>query len=140
MTDILLAQTISQIQDCYPVMRQLRPHFTHDTFLAAVKEQSKDGYQLVYASAHGKVVAVAGFRLSRNLAWGKFLYIDDLITDEASRSKGYGKKLLDWLVAEARRQHCAQLHLDSGIQRKDAHRFYQREGLIFSSHHYGRLL
>jgi GNAT superfamily N-acetyltransferase len=82
------------------------------------------------------VCCVAGYRVSRNLAWGEFLYVDDLVTDEATRSHGFGKALLAWLVDEARRQGCAQLHLDSGMQRKDAHRFYLREGLDNLGYHF----
>ncbi|WP_363928505.1 hypothetical protein [Thiobacillus sp. 0-1251] len=36
------------------------------------------------------VVAVAGFRVGDNFAWGRFLYVDDLVTHPAHRSKGYG--------------------------------------------------
>ena len=63
-----------------------------------------------------QTVAVAGFRVGENLAWGRFLYVDDLVTLSAHRSKGYGSKLLTWLKAFAVREGCMQLHLDSGIQ------------------------
>ena len=82
------------------------------------------------------IVAVAGYHISENLAWGKFLYVEDLITNQKNRSQGFGKQLLGWLHDEAAKQNCSQLHLDSGVQRKDAHRFYQREGMTFASHHY----
>jgi GNAT superfamily N-acetyltransferase len=67
---------------------------------------------------------------------GKILYVDDLNTDEQYRSKGFGKILLDWLKAEARTQGCGHLHLDSGVQREQAHRFYFREGLTINCHHF----
>ncbi|MGD8690350.1 MAG: GNAT family N-acetyltransferase, partial [Gammaproteobacteria bacterium] len=46
--------------------------------------------------------------------------------------------LLDWLVGYAASNGCDQLHLDSGTQRKDAHRFYEREGLDMTSLHFCR--
>ena len=64
------------------------------------------------------------------------MYVEDLITNQKNRSQGFGKQLLDWLHNEAKNNHCDQLHLDSGVQRKDAHRFYEREGMTFASHHY----
>ena len=140
MANIHLAETSQEIIACYPLMRQLRPHLSSNDFLQAVSEQFTDGYQLAYLSNDGRIVALAGFRLGRNLAWGRFLYVDDLVTDESARSQGYGKQLLDWLVAEAKRRECGQLHLDSGVQRKDAHRFYEREGMLFSGHHYALTL
>ena len=82
------------------------------------------------------VVAVAGFRIGDNLAWGRFMYVDDLATLAAQRSKGYGSGLLSWLRTYAASQGCEQLHLDSGMQRKDAHRFYEREGMTISGLHF----
>ncbi len=73
---------------------------------------------------HGKPVAAAGFRIGENLASGKHLYIDDLVTLPAVRSKGYGAALLAWLVELAKSEGAQQLHLDSGTERIDAHRFY----------------
>ncbi len=121
---------------CYSVMHQLRPHVGLDEMVARVQQQMHQGYCVAYVEEGGRVVAVAGYRVGACLAWGRFLYVDDLVTDEAQRSKGFGKALLDWLAAEAKRCGCEQLHLDSGIQRKAAHRFYEREGMALGSYHY----
>lgn len=134
---IQIAVTEQQIHDCFPVMVQLRPHLDVDSFLEQVMQQAGHNYRLSYMQDDNhKVVAVAGFRISHSLAWGNYLYIDDLVTDESERSKGYGRQMLDWLFEHARQHHCQQLHLDSGVQRKDAHRFYEREGMSNVSHHY----
>ncbi len=130
------AETDHQIESCYPVMVELRPHLTAEQFLNQVQMQQHFGYQLSYIESDSTVVAVAGHRISHNLAWGKFFYVDDLVTAEKHRSKGYGKQLLDWLIDYGRQQACRQFHLDSGVQRKDAHRFYEREGLNNVGHHY----
>ena len=65
---------------CFPVMRQLRLDLSEDEFLQRVARQRPQGYQLLAASVDGEVVAVAGFRVLDNLAWGRFLYVDDLVT------------------------------------------------------------
>jgi GNAT superfamily N-acetyltransferase len=106
------------------------------TTIAQVQRQQRDGYRLAFVESAGAVQACAGFRLSENLAWGRFLYIDDLVTAPDARSQGFGKLLLDWLIDAARRAGCAQLHLDSGVQRFAAHRFYLRERMHISSHHF----
>ncbi|MFH1552992.1 MAG: GNAT family N-acetyltransferase [Candidatus Omnitrophota bacterium] len=81
-------------------------------------------------------MAVAGFRFSECLAWGKIMYVDDLVTDENHRSKGYGDKLVDWLMEFAKKNECGQFHLDSGVQRFLAHRFYFRKALTISGYHF----
>jgi GNAT superfamily N-acetyltransferase len=98
------------------------------------------GYRLAYVEEGSRVAAVAGFRILEGLAWGKFLYVDDLVTDESLRSRGHGRELLRWLADHAREKGCAELHLDSGVQRFGAHRFYLREGMDITSHHFGMKL
>src|SRR5918912_368320 len=94
---ISLAFEDGEIQDCYPVMAELRPHVSAEDFLPRVRRQMEaDGYKLAYL-ADGEVKAVAGFRVSECLAWGKFVYVDDLVSKEGERSKGYGGRLFDWL-------------------------------------------
>ncbi|MBV9468708.1 MAG: GNAT family N-acetyltransferase [Abitibacteriaceae bacterium] len=137
MKHIAIAQSDSEIERCLPVMRELRPHLTDDTFVARVRQQeSLGGFNLVYLEDAGEVKAVAGIPIMENLAWGKFLYVDDLVTAAAERSKGYGDALFDWLVGYARQQECQQLHLDSGVQRFDAHRFYLRKRMSINCHHF----
>lgn len=134
---VLKVTTDEQILAVHEIMHQLRPHISQGDFLATVKRmQQTDGYQLVAAYDEGAVRAVAGYRVMEMLWCGKILYVDDLNTDERERSKGYGKILLDWLKDEARAQGCGQLHLDSGVQREQAHKFYFREGMIISAYHF----
>jgi GNAT superfamily N-acetyltransferase len=133
---IRIAETAAEIAHCFPVMAQLRPHLEREEFITRVQRQMADGYRLAYLSVDSSVKAVAGYRITENLAWGRFLYVDDLVTDEAARSQGYGKALLSWLTEQARHSGCAQLHLDSGAQRKDAHRFYLREGMLNAGFHF----
>jgi GNAT superfamily N-acetyltransferase len=132
----MLAQTDGEIQSCYPVMAELRPHVSPDEFLRRVKRQTDTaGYRLAFLQA-GEVKAVAGFRISECLAWGKFLYVDDLVAKSADRSQGYGGALFDWLVAYAQAESCEQFHLDSGVQRFAAHRFYLQKRMIIECHHF----
>jgi GNAT superfamily N-acetyltransferase len=100
------------------------------------------GYRLVGAVVSGReqAVAVAGFRIGDSLAWGHYLYVDDLSTAPAARREGHGGALLDWLLDEGRRLGCTQLQLDSGTGRErfDAHRLYHKHGLAIHSHHFAR--
>ena len=138
--NILLATCDADIDRCYAVMRQVRPHLEQADFAARVRRQQLAGYHLACLEDQGQVVAVAGFRLQENLSWGKFLYIDDLVTDAAQRSRGAGAALFDWLVRHAREQQCIGLHLDSGVQRFDAHRFYLGQRMHIAAYHFALAL
>lgn len=134
---VLNVTTDEQILATREVMRQLRPNVPVDEYLATVgRMRQTDGYQLAALYDEDAMRAVAGYRIMEMLYSGRIMYVDDLNTDERYRSKGYGKVLMDWLKAEARAQGCGQLHLDSGVQREQAHRFYFREGLTINCHHF----
>jgi GNAT superfamily N-acetyltransferase len=126
-----------QILATRDVMLQLRPHLTVEEYLPMVKRiMQSEGYRLAALYEKEAVRAVAGFRFMEKLSSGKTLYVDDLNTDERQRSRGHGKALLDWLKAEATANGCAELHLDSGVRREDAHRFYFRERLTVNAYHF----
>jgi GNAT superfamily N-acetyltransferase len=133
--NILLATSEAAIARCFPVVRVLRPHLVEAEFVDRVQRQQQQGYQLAYVE-DGGVKAIAGFRVLENLFTGKLLYVDDLVTAEGERSKGYGARLLEWLVEQARIQGCEKLELDSGVQRFDAHRFYFRQRMAIVSYHF----
>jgi GNAT superfamily N-acetyltransferase len=135
---IKLATSIAEIEQCFPVMSQLRPHLTADIFTQQVQNQIEKGYHLTYIcdDQDNQTVGVAGFNLGNNLAWGKYLYLADLVVDEKVRSQGYGEMLFTWLIKYAQENNCQQFHLDSGVQRFAAHRFYFRHKMKISSHHF----
>jgi GNAT superfamily N-acetyltransferase len=133
---IKIAETRQEIEDCFPVMVQLRPHLTPEIFLQQVHKLMEDGYRLVVLRDDNDVRSVAGVRTLENLAFGRLLYVDDLVTDENSQSRGHGTKLFEWLIDFARLNDCRQLHLDSGVQRFGAHRFYLAGGMKIAAHHF----
>jgi GNAT superfamily N-acetyltransferase len=125
----------------FPAMRELRPHVAGvSEFVRRVDEvQRAQGYRLagVFVDDLPDAVAVAGFRVEDNLAVGNFLYVDDLVTAEAHRGRGHARRLMDWLIAEARRLGCEHFHLDSATHRHEAHRLYLNAGLDITSFHFG---
>jgi GNAT superfamily N-acetyltransferase len=134
--EIKLAESDADLERLAPVLSELRPQFTSSDLIARIKEQQKQGYLVAFAESGGEVLGVAGFVVGRKLAWGKHIYVDDLVTAERSRSKGVGGQLIKWLKAYARDQGCEQKHLDSGVQRFGAHRFYLRNRFDIASHHF----
>lgn len=129
--------TSEEIQSCYTVLKQLRPHLINETsFVRQIHRQLAQGYKLIAYVKNKKVKAVIGFRFLEFLAWGKVLYIDDLITDSETRKLGYGTKLLEWVIQQARNKKCDQVHLDSGPQRYEAHRLYLNHGFKIIGYHF----
>ena len=136
-TEIRLAVTPESVARCFDVMHELRPLLASaEEFVAKVKQQQAEGFHLAFLERDGKIVSVAGFRVQHMLVSGLTMYVDDLVTSEASRSQGNGKTMLDWLIAQARERGCQTFSLDSGTHRQEAHAFYFRERMRISSFHF----
>ena len=124
----------------YVAMAELRRLDSREAFLDRVAVERREGYRLVASFENGDAdaAAVAGFRLANFLAWGRAIYVDDVSTRAQYRGRGHAGALMDWLIAEARRLDCDQLHLDSGVgpDRETAHRLYMNKGLRISAHHF----
>lgn len=126
----------------FPAMRTLRPALSDEAaFVRRVDAlQRAEGYRLVgvFAPKEEAAVAVSGFRVAHNLAWGRHIYVDDLATVPAARRRGHARSLMQWLLEEARRLGCDQLHLDSGVgrERTAAHRLYLDSGMAITAHHF----
>lgn len=136
------AQSDAELKSLYVVLHQLRPQYTSAEALLAVLLPAvrHEGLRVLACYDEGSVVAVLTFRVQTMLSRGRVAYVDDLVTAEHARSRGYGKALLDHLIALARQLGLAAIHLDSGVQRFDAHRFYLRERFAIRCHHFQRLL
>ncbi|HHW37295.1 MAG TPA: GNAT family N-acetyltransferase [Bacillales bacterium] len=112
----------------YPIMNQLRTHLNEETYLDLVKEaQEKEDYRMFALYENGEIVAVVGFQPMITLYYGKFIWVCDLVTDSSKRSKGYGEKLLSHVHEWAQANHYGTVALSSGLQRTDAHRFYEEK-------------
>lgn len=131
----------ADVEIVYPVIHELRDQLTLGTFSARYRGMHQEaGYRIAAVFVGDECRAAAGYRWILNLAHGRSLYVDDLVTGGKWRSHGYGAALLGYLVDLANERGVDYVRLDSGVQREDAHRFYEREGLVFTGKHFVRKL
>ncbi|MFA1822663.1 GNAT family N-acetyltransferase [Virgibacillus oceani] len=121
-------QTQKEILKAFPIMRQLRTHLDENTYLGLVTEaREKDRYKMLALIDEGEMVAVIGFKSMITLYYGRFVWVCDLVTDASRRSKGYGEQLLSYVHKWAKEHNYESVALSSGLQREDAHRFYEEK-------------
>ena len=133
--------TKDDLDSVYRLIRQLSTH----TFS---KEQFEDCYlfhlgersMLVYEKDHFICGCLAydihyPMHLSRKSA-----EIVNLIVDETYRGQGVGKELLNYFEQIAAENGCVCIEVDSNKKRKNAHRFYIREGFAFNHYKFTKEL
>jgi GNAT superfamily N-acetyltransferase len=117
------------LDDIFEVVKELRPHLDLNDFKRYVMlAHAADGYRVVVTEDKGQPIAMMGYRILHDLAHGSHLYIDDLVTTKAVRSSGHGTALLKFAEAECRRLGLTGLRLCTGVENKEARKFYEREG------------
>ena len=130
------AESESQVRKCWHSFSQLRLNIPSDIdFLKQWEIQKYEGYKLIYIEDDSIVIAAAGYRLMHTMAWGKIIYIDDLIAHDTKRGKGYGTILLKYIQDIAKELSCNSVQLDTGYQRHQAHKSYLRNGFNMTCHH-----
>ncbi|HEY5638651.1 MAG TPA: GNAT family N-acetyltransferase [Dehalococcoidia bacterium] len=96
-------------------------------FRWAVEGQHSD---VLLALDGASLVGLASvYRDIESIRYGRRTWLQDLVVDRGARSSGVGKALLAAAAGWARERGCTHLALSSGWGRKDAHRFYEREGM-----------
>jgi GNAT superfamily N-acetyltransferase len=133
--EIKHAQNDAEILGCFDLLKILRPHLEKESFVETVHRQTEEGYHLIFIADNEGVKSAAGYRIAHFLAWGKVLYLDDLITLPEARGIGFGTHLLKHLKGVAEEHGCKGIHLDTDVQRDDAHRLYLNLGLHINSLH-----
>lgn len=132
---VLRATDEQAVRRCFPAYRLLRPHLDEDEFVRRWREQAAAGFEVVAVERDGAVAAAMGFRELTTMAWGRILYVDDLVALPEHRGQGLGTLLLRHAQEQTVARGCAELHLDTGYARHDAHRSYLRNGFDMVCHH-----
>jgi GNAT superfamily N-acetyltransferase len=123
-----------------PVLQELRTELTAAQLDEVIVAGSPQGLRFTAVLSGQRCLAVAGWRIMATTSALLKLHVDDLVTSTDERSHGTGALLLAHLEARARVAGCRVLDLDSGVQRHAAHRFYLRERLDITAHHFAKPL
>jgi ribosomal protein S18 acetylase RimI-like enzyme len=132
-------ETATDLIASFAVMQQLRPHLSDATaFAEQVQRQRQNGYRLLAARENGQVIGLAGYRLTENTLYGRFIYVDDLVVDATLQRRRLGEQLLDRVREETRARGYRWLVLDTGMHMALAQRFYFRHGLLPKGMHFSQ--
>jgi GNAT superfamily N-acetyltransferase len=94
---------------------------------AADSTSRLDGQSILVAQLNQALVALS-FVDFVGTAAVPFGIIQDLVVLSSMRSRGVGKAILDWIVAESRLRKIKRLFLESNANNQRTHLFFEREG------------
>ncbi|EDL66138.1 Acetyltransferase [Bacillus sp. SG-1] len=123
--DIREAVTEQEWEEAYQLLSELRTDLSKEEFNLLLKDMRAEGYRVFCLYDEGRVVSLVGIIIRTNFYAKRHLFVYDLVTSTSVRSKGYGRELLRYVEEWGRKHNCETVGLDSGLHRKDAHRFYE---------------
>jgi GNAT superfamily N-acetyltransferase len=105
------------------------PAWDTEAALERLRETISSPHSTVFlGDDEGRLVGICSAYLDLNsVRYGLRCWVEDLAVDPDRRSEGIGAALLGAAREWARDQGATHLELDSGADRADAHRFYERE-------------
>lgn len=88
-----------------------------------------DTCEILVAKVDNKVVGTATIYFIDVAARGKqYALLEGIVTDKNQRGKGYGSQLFKKTVEIARQKGCYKMVFSSGMDRQEAHKFYEDLG------------
>lgn len=124
--------TVEDINMAFDYIKQLWTYNTYD------KEIIRKVYEDILANNNDFAFFLYDYGKPKGFCHGTFFntfwlsgqtcYISSIITNQEERKKGYGGKMLDHVKDLAKERGCNAIVLDSGMPRKEAHRFYENYG------------
>ena len=138
---IFVVKNKNDLERCYPVMKELRPHLSFEDYIAIYNDShATDGYEIVALEDQGQILALMGYRFLSDFVRGKHVYIDDLVSTEKARSRGLGAELLNFAEEIAQNSRCKSLRLCTGIENERGIKFYERNGWTKRAYAYTKKL
>ncbi|MBR1778927.1 MAG: GNAT family N-acetyltransferase [Clostridia bacterium] len=136
--------TLGDCKGIYDLICELESKkLPYDKFTEIFEKQTEDQdyYCIVCLDDNENIVGALNLRFEEQLHHaGLIAEIMELVVAPECRKKGIGKQMLALACNIAKDQTCLQIEAASGERRVDAHRFYQREGLLNSHFKFTKIL
>ncbi len=135
------AAVLALIEELFETPSARAPGYTTDRGQAGFHHAVLDpAVDVLLALDRDRIIGLASVYADiLSIRFGPRCWLQDLVVTAGHRSRGAGKALLDAATEWARDRGCTHLELSSGAGRKDAHRFYLREGMT-QSYNFSRWL
>ncbi len=127
---------LKELESVWEVLSQLRDGLDYDEFEDLIYEMRSKEYKMFGLFEGEELVTYAGAYIQTNLYHKRHLFVDDLVTYESVRSRGYGEAMMGYLDNYAKMGGCERVVLSSGIEHQDAHRFYVKIGFKKKSYQF----
>lgn len=96
--------------------------------------------ELVVAESDGIIVGTLQLTITPSISFqgSRRATVESVRVNESLRGKGIGREMMLWAIERAKGKGCISMQLTTNLERRNAHRFYERLG--FTGTHLGMKL
>lgn len=125
------------VEELFTPPRGFPPGYTHEIGSAGFQSAVSDPRADVLLAFDGETLLglASVYADILSVRFGPRCWLEDIVVFSERRGEGIGAQLIAAAREWAEAHGCNHLELSSGIGRVDAHRFYEREGMLRSAHY-----
>lgn len=122
---------LSQIMELYRFLNPDDPQYDENSLKTAWEEIMQSGHiRYFVAEEAGRLLSTCNIAIIPNLtrAVRPFAVIENVVTHQDAKRKGYGRAVMEKAIEYARVHNCYKVMLLSSSYRPEAHQFYENLG------------
>ncbi|MFM8372697.1 MAG: GNAT family N-acetyltransferase [Bacteroidota bacterium] len=131
-----IIETKEEMMRLLPLLRQLNASLTGEYVSMCLDDMIAHGYRMAVVYDGDQSVGLSGIWVTTKFYSGKYLEMDNVVVDEAYRSRGIGTVLSEFVTQLARTEGCVTIMLDAWLTNEKAHTFYERQGFVKRGFHF----
>lgn len=134
-------ETAEAMLQGWPVIRQMYPLLGEEEYFQQLKLlEAHDYRQFAFVAEDGHCLGVVGVWCLPRIWCGLQIDIDNFVVDQAARSMGVGRQLLERCLTFAKERGARIATLDAFVDNPASHRLYFREGFTIRGYHFVKAL
>ncbi|WP_310992566.1 GNAT family N-acetyltransferase [Aequorivita marina] len=140
MKDNAISIRIIETKDIFsilPLIQKLGNHTVPEEILKErFQEMTQQNHECLGVYDADALIGVCGLWFQTRHYAGRSLEMDHVIIDDAYRSHGIGKMMIEYVSGYARKKSCNWIELNSYVHNFPSHKFFYNQGFVAKGYHF----
>ena len=127
----------SEVFSIIPLLQKLGNYKVSEKLLKdRLQEMTQQNYECLGIFDEEKLIGTCGLWFQTRHYAGRRLEMDHVIIDDAYRSHGIGKMMVEYISDYAKKKSCNWIELNSYVHNFPSHKFFYNQGFVAKGYHF----
>ncbi|MBG42989.1 MAG: GNAT family N-acetyltransferase [Aequorivita sp.] len=127
----------SEVFSIIPLLQKLGNYKVSEKLLKdRLQEMTQQNYECLGIFDEEKLIGTCGLWFQTRHYAGRSLEMDHVIIDDAYRSHGIGKMMVEYISDYAKKKSCNWIELNSYVHNFPSHKFFYNQGFVAKGYHF----